>query len=304
VSADGLRIAVVVPFLDEERHLPALLSSLAAQTRPPDLALLVDDGSRDSSRAVAAGFAAEHGWMRVLRRPPRPRGRDRLEGGSAAEAFAWGVEQLDPWWDVVAKLDADLALGRQTLAIVERRLADDPRLGVAGPRLDVAHPESEPPHRCPPGHVDGAAKFYRRGCWDDIAPFPHLLGWDTIDEVRARLRGWEVRSADVPGGNPVLLRGMGRHDGLLRGYRRWGRCAWGLGEHPLHLLAVAAQRIGDTPAVLGSLNYVAGWAHAGLRGAPRAESEVRAFVRRDELHRLRLRATGRPTRPRVEGGRS
>jgi hypothetical protein len=95
---------------------------------------------------------------------------------------------------------------------------------------------------------------------------------------------------------------MGRHDGLLRGYRRWGRCAWGLGEHPLHLLAVAAQRLGDTPPVLGSLNYVAGWAQAGIRRAPRAEPEVRAYVRRDELPRLRLRAAGRPTRPAAPDG--
>ena len=52
--------------------------------------------------------------------------------------------------------------------------------------------------------------------------------------------GWAVRSVDVPGGDPrAAAARWARHDGLLRGYRRWGRCAWGFGEHPLHVLAVA-----------------------------------------------------------------
>jgi hypothetical protein len=83
---------------------------------------------------------------------------------------------------------------------------------------------------------------------------------------------------------------MGLHDGLLRAYRRWGRCAWGYGEHPLHVLAVALQRAGDRPPVAGSANYVFGWAVAGLHRAPRAEPAVRRYVRRDQLQRLRLRA--------------
>lgn len=294
-----LQIAIVVPFLDEVAHLRELLDSIVTQTRRPDRLLLVDDGSRDESPAIAARFALEHDWARMARRPPRARGRDRLAGGAAAAAFAWGADQLGGSWDVVAKLDADLRLTAPTIASVEQWLLRDPGLGIAGPRLGVADANGSPPHRCPSHHVEGAAKFYRRECWEEIAPFPQLLGWDTIDETRARMRGWDVRSADVPGGNPLQLRAMGREDGLLRGYRRWGRCAWGLGDHPFHLLAVAAQRIGDTPPVLGSLNYLLGWASAALRRAPRAEADVRAFMRRDELRRLRLRATGRPTRPSV-----
>ena len=295
-----LQVAVVVPFLDEAAHLRELLRSIVDQTQLPDRVLLVDDGSRDGSSAIAAAFALEHEWARLVQRPPQQRRRDRLAGGTAAAAFAWGVDRLGTSWDVVAKLDADLRLATSTIASVGQWLEEHPRLGIAGPRLDVADPDGAQRHRCPPDHVDGAAKFYRRACWEQIAPFPQLLGWDTIDEIRARMRGWEVRSGDIPGGNPLQLRAMGGHDGLLRGYRRWGRCAWGLGEHPLHLLAVAAQRIGDPPPVLGSLNYLLGWVSAALRRAPRAEAEVRAFVRRDELRRLRLRAAGLPTRRSLE----
>src|SRR2546430_15578985 len=71
-----VRLAVVVSFLNEARYLPTLLASMARQTRPPDVLLLVDDGSEDESAQIAEAFAAEHGFARVIRRPPRPRERD------------------------------------------------------------------------------------------------------------------------------------------------------------------------------------------------------------------------------------
>jgi glycosyltransferase involved in cell wall biosynthesis len=296
-----LRMAIVVPFLDEERHLPEVLDSLARQTRPPDQLLLVDDGSSDRSAALAATFAARYDWAELAHRPPRAVGRDRLAGGSALAAFAWGVARLAVPWDVVAKVDGDLALAPTTLATLESAFLRDPALGLAGPFVSVAGPDARlRRQRLPRDQVHGATKFYRRPCWEAIAPLPAILGWDTIDVMRARVQGWRTRSFEIPGGDPVHLRPMGTHDGLLRAYRRWGRCAWGFGDHPAHMLATAFQRLGDHPRGLGSLNYCAGWLTAAVTGAPRAEPELRAYVHRDELRRLRLRLLGRPTRPLVE----
>ena len=292
-----LRLAIVVPFLDEERHLGELMSSLQAQARRPDQLLLVDDGSTDASGAMAEAFSRRHPWATVARRPTRPRGRDRLAGGVALQAFAWGVDRLDPDWDVVAKVDADLRLTPAMLGTLEAAFLRDPALGVAGAFLSAPDAAGRPVRqRLPRDHVEGETKFYRRACWQEIAPLPAMLGWDTIDVVRARLRGWRTQSFEIPGGDPLHLRPMGAHDGLLRGYRRWGRCAWSFGEHPLHVLAVAVQRAGDEPPLLGALNYLAGWAGAAVRRAPRAEPEVCEYVRRDQLRRLRRRVA-RALRP-------
>ena len=226
----------------------------------------------------------------MARRPPRPPRRDRLAGGAALQAFTWGVDQLEPDWDVVAKVDGDLRLTPATLGTLETAFLRDAALGVAGAFLSAPDGAGRPlRQRLPRDHVEGETKFYRRECWQEIEPLPAMLGWDTIDLVRARLRGWRTQSFEIPGGDPLHLRPMGAHDGRLRGYRRWGRCAWSFGEHPLHVLAVAAQRARDEPALLGALNYVAGWAAAAAGRAPRAEAEVREYVRRDQLRRLRRR---------------
>jgi biofilm PGA synthesis N-glycosyltransferase PgaC len=285
-----LRLAVVVPFLDEERHLGVLLSSLEGQRRRPDRLLLVDDGSTDASVPVAEAFARRHAWVTVARRPARRLGSDRLACGSALQAFAWGVARLEEPWDVVAKIDADLRLTPATLGTLEAAFLLDPALGLAGAFISAFDGAGRlVRQRLPREHVEGETKFYRRACWDDIAPLPPMVGWDTIDVIRARLRGWRTESFQVPGGDPLHLRAMGSRDGVLRGYRRWGRCAWSFGEHPLYALAVAVQRAGDDPPVLGALNYVAGFAGAAIQRRPRAEAEVRAYIRRDQSRRLRRR---------------
>lgn len=289
-----LRIAVVVPFLDEERYLPELLASLAAQVRPADVVALVDDGSTDGSRDLACAFAAEHPGAVVLTRPPRALGRDRLAGGAAVRAFEWAVGAIGDDWDVVAKVDADLRLNLRLLETLEREFVADPALGIAGTYLSAPAEDGRMRRqRCRPEHVEGETKFYRRAAFEQIAPLPAMLGWDTVDEVRARLRGWRTASVEVPGGDSLHLREMGGHDGVLRGFRRWGTCAWVYGEHPLHVLAVGVQRLGDRPRVIGGASYVAGWAMAALRRVPRAEAEVRREVSRDGLRRLLRRTVPR-----------
>jgi biofilm PGA synthesis N-glycosyltransferase PgaC len=297
----SLRVAIVVPFLNEERHLGELLSSLEAQTRRPDRLLLIDDGSTDASGAMAEAFAHRHPWAAVARRPARRVGADRLAGGAALQAFAWGVERLDEPWDVIAKVDADLRLTPATLQTLEAAFLREPALGMAGAFTSALDGSRAVRQRLPRHHVGGDTKFYRRACWDEIAPLPAVLGWDTIDVIRARLRGWHTESFEIPDGDPLRLRVMGGHDGLLRGYRRWGRCAWTFGEHPLLVLAVAIQLAADRPVLLGGLSYVAGWAWAALGRAPRAEPEVRRYVRSHPLRRLR-RGTARRLRSSLGGG--
>lgn len=288
-------MVIITSFLDEEDHLPRLLASIDRQQRPPDRLLLVDDGSSDRSHELAREFAGAHGYATALRRPPRPPERDRLATASELRSFQWALASLDEDWDVVAKLDADIELTPATLRTLEDRFAADPRLGVAGPYLSVVRPGCEPARqRGRPEHVAGPVKFYRRQCYEEMGTIPAILGWDTMDDIAARRAGWRTASFEMPDGDPLHLRPVGAHDGLPRAWRRWGLCAWGYGEHPLHVALVAAQRVGDEPRLVGSANYVFGYLRAALRGAPRADPGLREYVRREQLARIRRRLLGWP----------
>ncbi len=284
---------MVVPFLNERPRLPTFLASIAAQSRRPDRLVLVDDGSTDGSYELARAFAAEHRFAKLVRCPPRPPQRDRLASAAELRAFQRGLEQVDVPYDIVAKLDADLELAPTHFAELERHFASDPALGVAGAYLSVRRPDgSTVRERHPAEHVRGPNKFYRRECLEAIGPLVAHLGWDGIDEVRARMEGWRTRSVELPGGDSIHLRPTGAHDGRLRAFRRWGECAWGIGTHPLIVLAGALARARRRPYVLGGAMYLLGWAAACVAGRPRAEPEARAFKRLEDLDRLRRLGRG------------
>lgn len=279
-----MRLAVIVPFLNEADLLPVFLASVDAQTRRPDLLLLVDDGSTDGSEQIVASFADDHDYARVMRRPVRPPVKDRLITAPEFKAFLWGLDGADGH-EVVVKMDADLLLRPNHFETLMDEMEADDRLGLVGAYLaaetdGVLHREWNPEY-----HVRGPNKFYRRACLDEILPIPEIPGWETIDELTARMKGWRTTSVALPGGDSIHLRPTGSRDGVLRGFRRHGLCAWSAGTAASWVALGAVHRFRERPHVLGGLHYFAGWFDSAVRRRPRAGREVRRFAHREQ-HRL------------------
>ena len=135
-------------------------------------------------------------------------------------------------------------------------------------------------------HTRGPTKFYRRECYLQIAPLPEILGWDGMDDVSARLHGWDTCSFEIPGGDSIHLRPTGTHNGALRANRRWGLCAYAVGAHPMFATMSGIARFTRRPYVIGGLNYIVGYLRAGMRRAPRAEPAVIRQSREEELRRV------------------
>ena len=281
-----MRCVVIVPFLNEAAHIGTFLRSLAAQSRRPDRVVLVDDGSTDDSPATAAAFAAAHDWATLMRRPPRPPGRDRLAGAPELAAFLWAAEQVGEDHDVLVKMDADLELAPDHFARVLRGFEEDPQLGMAGVYLSARDADGRLyTERHPVDHVRGPTRFYRRACFEQIAPIPVMLGWDGADEVRARAHGWRTRSFVLDGAPTLHLRPTGMQDGRLRACARWGLCAYAVGAHPLGVLGAAALQARGRPWLLGGVAYLWGWLDARRRRVPRAPLDIRRAKRAEQRRR-------------------
>ena len=286
-----MKLAVVVCFLNEEKHLAQLLASVARQTEPAEKLLLVDDGSQDSSAAVVTAVIHDLPNARLVHRPPRAEGRDRLVDAPEVQAFQWGVTQLKgAEWEIVCKMDGDLELPPTLFAEVRRAFSSDPRLGITGSFLSIQTPDGRlAREHNPTYHVRGPNKFYRRECFEMITPLPALGAWDTIDELRARRAGWRTRSFIPETGTVTHLRPTGAHNGRLRARRRWGSNAWEYGAGALWVAAGGLRRMSDRPYGLAGLNFWLGWLLAAVSQRPRAEAELIEFRRREDRSRLRRR---------------
>jgi glycosyltransferase involved in cell wall biosynthesis len=62
-------LSVILTSYNYARYLPAALAALAAQTRPPDEMIVIDDGSADDSVAIITGFLGRFAEPRLVQNP-------------------------------------------------------------------------------------------------------------------------------------------------------------------------------------------------------------------------------------------
>ena len=117
-------VDVIIPVYNGARYLAEAVQSVLDQTYTRFAIIVVDDGSRDRTGAIADTFAASHPHVRVL--------HHRVNGNLGA-ALRTGFRHSRG--DVVVTLDSDLTYDP---AYVDR-LLDDPR-----PTHPVAAPTATP----------------------------------------------------------------------------------------------------------------------------------------------------------------
>jgi poly-beta-1,6-N-acetyl-D-glucosamine synthase len=293
------RVLIVSPVRNEALHIERAARSVAAQTRPPDLWIVVDDGSDDGTLEILRRLEFEIPFMRVLSAPQRQRdSRDRLAAALEAIAFNWALSQAPAReWTHIGKIDGDIELPPGYFAEVLAKLAADPRLGIAGGGLVEPFGPGWRRLRIPSYHVHGAVKLYSAECFAAIGGMQERLGWDTIDETYARMHGFRTHS---------LEHVVARHhrpsasaQGRLRGFARWGECAF-IVRYPGLWVSLRSLKVATmSPPVLAGAAFIYGYTRAALRAAPRVEDEeFRRFVRR-ELRARMIRSLSLRRRPAV-----
>jgi biofilm PGA synthesis N-glycosyltransferase PgaC len=288
VSATATGLLVVSPVRNEAAHIERVVRAMAAQTRPPERWIVVDDASQDDTLARLRALEAEVPFMTVLSRPPAHLGPDRLARAAEVAAFHHGLASVRASdFGLIAKLDGDIELPPHYFATLLDALDAEPALGIAGGvLLEPTAAGGWKPARIPEYHVRGALKLYRRECLEAIGGLVERLGWDTIDETYARMLGWETRS--LPSAVALHHRPAGTAEGQLRGRARLGLCAYIL-RYPAPWTFLRAFKVAlERPRGFSGIAFLYGYARAAVARAPRVEDEAfLAFVRGELYGRMR-----------------
>jgi biofilm PGA synthesis N-glycosyltransferase PgaC len=297
------RLLLISPVRNEEAYLELIADAVAAQTRPPDLWLVVDDGSTDRTAEILAELGERIDFLRVLDTTKLPKigaVPDRLATAAEARAFNLGLNSV-AWEDFthIAKLDGDTELPPEYFERVLGEFELDPQLGLAGgiyadpdpdPRGDGWKVIGIPSEH----HVPGTLKCYSRSCLRAIGGMQERLAWDTIDETCARMKGYRTRAY------PELVahhhRPWGSADGTLRGRARHGECAY-IVHFTLPWVALRSLKLARSrPRGLSGLAFLYGYLRSAARRVPRVEDpQFRRFVH-GELRTRMLGALRLPKR--------
>ena len=257
------------------------LDTVAAQSEPPALWLIVDDGSTDQTPAILAEYAAKYPFIKILRRDDR--GFRKL-GGGVIDAFYHGYETINPNdFDYVCKIDLDLELPPKYFQSLMDRMERQPRIGTASGKPYFRGPNAGNliSEKCGDENSVGMIKFYRTRCFQQIGGFVRELMWDGIDGHRCRMLGWIAVSWDAPDLNFIHLRPMGTsHKNWWTGRVRHGVGQYFMGTGPFYMLASAVYRLAHPPVVIGSIANLWGYFKSMIQDQPRYDDpSFRLFLR-------------------------
>lgn len=297
---DAQRLLLISPVRNERSHIERVAAAIAAQSRPPDAWVVIDDGSSDETPRILDRLAEEIPFLTVLASPAEAGGSrapDRLAIAAEARAFNIALAGV-PWrsFTHIAKLDGDTELPSHYFERLLAEFAADAQLGLAGGvYADPARGrERWQVIRIPNDHhVPGSLKCWSLPCFEAIGGVQERLAWDTIDETCARMHGYKTRS--LPDLVALHHRPWGTADGALRGRARHGECAY-IVHFTLPWVMLRSLKVARAkPPLLSGLAFLYGYLSAMGRRAPRVEDRAFArFVRR-ELRGRMLRAV-LPTR--------
>jgi len=279
MKTNGRRYALISPCRNEADYIRKTLDSVVAQSEPPTLWIIVDDGSTDSTAAILGKYASRHAWIKVVRKPDRGR---RAVGPGVIEAFYAGMEHLSLGeFDFVCKLDVDLDLPPRYFEILMTRMEANPRLGSAsGKPYYRTRSGAWVSEKCGDEMSVGMTKFLRVRCFEDIGGFVREVMWDGIDCHKSRQLGWIVRSWDEPDLQFEHLRPMGSsQQNILTGRARHGFGQYFMGSDPIYFIATAVFRMTQWPYVVGGMAMIFGYVRAWLRREPQLDDKaLRAFI--------------------------
>jgi biofilm PGA synthesis N-glycosyltransferase PgaC len=285
---DMPRYSIITPVRDEAPYIERTLASVIHQSILPVEWIIVDDGSTDGTGEILDRYSAQTSWIRVVHRTNRGY---RAAGGGVMEAFRAGYSVLsDHRWDFIVKLDGDLSFPSDYFELSLYQFMADDKLGIGGGtvcKLRSGELEVDSVGD-PPFHVRGATKIYRRACWEQICPLVEGPGWDTIDEVKANMRGWTTRT--FVNLKVIQHKPTGGASGNWNNWLKNGRANYIAGYHPLFMFGKCMKRAFRASILVESVALMGGFLSGYIKGVSQApDKETIRYLRDQQIRHILFR---------------
>ena len=134
-------------------------------------------------------------------------------------------------------------------------------------------------------HTRGALKTYRRRCFEDIGGILEIDGWDGLDNLTARYKGWKTKN--FPDIIVEHRRATGSLESSISDHINTGRKSHMMSYSWPYLLAKSLTSMLKRPYLVGGLCIILGFVKSKIEGVETiSDKEMRLFVRREQKRKL------------------
>ncbi|WP_353151022.1 glycosyltransferase [Chryseobacterium sp.] len=184
-----MRFLIIIPAHNEENNLSFTLDSLQRQSQKDFKVVVVNDGSTDRTSEVIRKYTGSDSRFETITLQKS----EHQPGSKVVHAFKNGLQtQSVDAFDIICKFDADIILPENYLEAVEDAFINNPEYGLVGGLLYVekdgkwVYEGNSNKH-----HVRGPMKAYRKECFIQMGGLRETLGWDNIDAILLKNKGWQ-----------------------------------------------------------------------------------------------------------------
>ncbi|WP_292393416.1 glycosyltransferase [Methanoculleus sp. UBA303] len=274
---------IVTPAKNEEEHLPKVAEAVITQNVPPILWVIVDDGSTDRTPDIIRTLEDQYIWIKSIQLPPHPRDITFHYSYVCKSGFDYAIQLCKTnaiQYNFIGLLDADTVLEAAYFEKLSMEFHRNSQLGIASGHItDMSHKEvrwadikNDEPDRPLPR---GSGRFWAKKCFFETGGYPIEPSPDSISNVKANLRRWEIRQFGHI--RAIQLRGTSGAQGLWNGYRVNGSMAHYLNKHPLLVLVGSFFYSTQKPYYIG-LAYLYGYLLEWLKRSPKInDPEIRDY---------------------------
>lgn len=187
-----MKFIIIIPAKNEEDNIQRTLESIITQKKKPELCLVVDDASTDSTAQIVNKIGRQYPFIECHTK----NGEDQSYklGGKIVKSFLWGKELIDQRnivYDFIIKMDADIQFDPDFLENIEKRLKNN-KPGIASGTPYQIIGEKKRYITSPIWHTNGDFKIYNKKCLNEMNGLTPNLGWDCADNIAAMENGWKT----------------------------------------------------------------------------------------------------------------
>jgi biofilm PGA synthesis N-glycosyltransferase PgaC len=280
---------VISPMKNEEKYVRATLESMIAQTLLPLEWVIVNDGSTDASAAIVTEYANRYPWIHLLNVEGLGTRLPEHYGGHVVDLFYVGLANArSNDYEFIVKLDCDISFQQDFFARIFYAFHESPTLGITSGISFIVRGGKFEEEKTAEKHTLGATKVYRRSCFSAIGGLVPCMGWDGIDEIKARMTGWTA----VPIRSLIFIhhRPEGMASGLLASGVERGKGSYFMGYHPVYIVLRALYRAARRPVLIAdAIGMLIGYFGSLAKRSERLpDRELIEFLRRQQMRKLFL----------------
>lgn len=232
-----------MPVKNEEKIICDVIESIINQTIKPVLWLIIDDGSTDNSPNIIKEYVSKYDWIKTIRLPPHPRDitfHISYVYKSGFDCIIKHCEENKIEYNYITSIDSDTVLEPAYFEKIFKKFETNKSLGIASGGLYHEIKGELKLFTKFENFPSGTGRVWSKKCFFDTGGFSLEPSADSISNVKATLRGWDIQRFNEI--QMVEKRLTSSAEGLWKGFKYNGYMAYYLNKNPLLVLLTAFQR--------------------------------------------------------------